>query len=639
MFEYVLSPGKIGSCELKNRFVMPAMGSGHSQPGGVINEETIEYYCARARGGFGLIITEFTGVDVEGMCSQPELRIYSDEYIPRFRTLSDAIHEAGAKTFMQLHHAGRVGDSAVTGRPLVTSSRIPSPIAAEPIRSLTTEEVYALIERFGDAAVRAKAAGFDGVEIHAGHGYMIPQFMSAYLNKRTDEFGGDILGRARLPVEIIKNIKKKCGADFPVVPRISGDELIDGGMHINETRVFARLFEEAGADALHVTVGLPFAFGDHSASLAPYRFPMGFNAAAAEEIKKSVSIPIITVGRIVDPAMADTIIKDGTADFVALGRASIADPAFPLKVAEGRVDEISPCTGCIQTCITGPDTPGTTCAFNPFSGHETDMKIFPAEQKKRVVVAGGGLGGLEAAWVSAMRGHQVTLLEASDRLGGQACAAAVPNHKQRTALVIRHYITMCRKYGVDIRLETEATAETVLALKPDAVIIATGAKPIDLHLENDGIEVQPAIRVLNGEVLPGRNCLVVGGGCVGLECAEYLMLLWKKVTVVEKLDHVSTDMAGRDLLMESLNRGGVRILTETEALRFTKDGAVCAAKDGEIRLEGFDTVITAAGSESCNYLEAELKGRVAELYVIGDAVKPRKFQDAVKEAAETALRI
>ena len=639
MFEYVLQPGRIGTCEIKNRFVMPAMGSGHTKAGGVVDEETLAYYRERALGGFGLIVVEFSGVDTEGLCSVPQLRSYSDEFIPGLRTLSETIHEAGAKTFLQLHHGGRVGDTSVTGRPLVSSSRIPSPLASEPVRSLTTDEAYALIGRFGDAALRAKKAGFDGVELHGGHGYLIAQFMSAFLNRRSDEFGGDILGRSRLPAGIVRDIKEKCGEDFPVTLKMAGDEDVEGGMRLNETRVFARILEDAGLDALTITTGLPFAFGDRSASLPSYRFPIGFNAHAAAEIKKSVSIPVVTVGRIVDPAMADTVIRDGMADFVALGRASIADPHFPRKVAEGRTEEISPCTGCMAVCITGPDTPGTTCAFNPFSGHETDRRIVPADKPKTVAVVGGGLAGLEAAWVLAARGHRVTLFEKDAEFGGQARAASVPRHKQSTAQVIRTYLTMCRKHGVDLRPGTAADAEAVLALCPDAVVLATGAVPLDPGVPNAGLPVRQAVEILRGEAVPGRSCLVIGGDRIALEAAEYLMTLMRSVTVVTEKESVGGDIVSANLFLDGLAQGGVKILTGTKLSRLTADGAVCGTAEGETVLKGFDMAVAAAGRIPWNPLEEALRGKVPELYVIGDAVRPGQMHEAVEQAAETALKI
>ena len=639
MFEYVLQPGRIGTCEIKNRFVMPAMGSGHTKDGGVIDAETLAYYRERALGGFGLIVVEFSGVDGDGICPGPQLLCYSDEFIPALRTLSEAIHEGGAKTFLQLHHGGRVGGATISGKPLVSSSRIPSPLASEPVRSLKTEEVRAMIGLFGDAALRAKKAGFDGVELHGGHGYLIAQFMSPFLNRRSDGFGGDILGRSRFPAGIVRDIKEKCGEDFPVTLKMAGDEDIEGGMRLNETRVFARILEDAGLDALTITTGLPFAFGDRGASLPSCRFPIGFNTRAAEEIRKVVSIPVVTVGRIVDPALADSVIRDGMADFVALGRASIADPHFPQKVAEGRTDEIFPCTGCMAVCITGPGTAGTTCAFNPFSGHETERRIVPADKTKTVAVVGGGLAGLEAAWVLAARGHRVTLFEKEEEFGGQARAASVPRHKQGTAQVIRTYLTMCRKHGVDLRPGTSANAEDVLALSPDAVVLATGAVPLDPCVPNGGLTVRQAEDILCGETMPGRNCLVIGGDRIALETAEYLMTLMRSVTVVTDRESVGSDVVSADLFLDGLAQGGVKILTGTKLGRLTADGAVCGTAEGETVLKGFDMAVAAAGRIPWNPLEEALRGKVPELYVIGDAVRPGQMHEAVEQAAETALRI
>jgi 2,4-dienoyl-CoA reductase-like NADH-dependent reductase (Old Yellow Enzyme family)/thioredoxin reductase len=572
-----------------------------------------------------------------------ELRIYSDEYIPGLKRLADAVHAEGAKIFMQLHHGGKWADSRVAGHPNVSSSSIVWHVRDEIVQELTTQEVYELIERFGDAAVRAKKAGYDGVELHGAHGYLIPQFMSAYVNKRFDEFGGDILGRSRFATGVIENIKQKCGADFAVVMRLSGDEMAYGGMKINETRVMAKLLEKAGADALHISIGMPAAYGDVGYSLASYRVPMGFNAYTAEEIKKSVKLPIITVGRIIDPAMADAIIEDGMADFVALGRASLADAEFPKKVLEGRIDEILPCIGCMARCCTGPGpdgvTPGSSCALNPFSGHEADMKIEPARESKTIVIVGAGVGGLEAAWVAAARGHKVILFEKEEKPGGQARAASMPPNKQRIALAIKHYLTMCRKYGVDIRLNAEADADMIVALDPDVVILGTGATPSGLQVPNDGIALAQATKVLNGEIVPGKKVLVAGGGLVGLETAEFLLTLMRSVTVVEMLDEAGADLLMKDAVLNTLRDGGVDIMTSTKIERFTKDGAVCSAPEGEITLSGYDMVVLAVGSQPYNPLEKELEGKVPEIQVIGDAKEVRRIQDAVQEGAELAVGV
>ena len=420
-------------------------------------------------------------------------------------------------------------------------------------------------------------------------------------------------------------------------------------MRINETRAMVKLLEKAGADALNISVGLLSAFGDQDLALASYRTPMGFNTYAAEEIRKSVEIPVIAVGRITDPAMADAVIEDGMADFVGLGRASIADPEFPNKVYEGRTDEISPCIGCLTSCVAMPtederrSSPKGKCSLNPFSGNEHFMKIEPAKMKKTVVIVGGGVCGLEAAWVSAARGHKVILFEKNGKPGGVAYTASVPPNKQGFALAIKYFLTMCKKHGVDIRLNTEATADMIVSLNPDAVILGTGATPIELQVENEGIAVAQATEVLNSEVLPGKNVLVVGGGLVGLETADFLLTQMRSVTVAEMLNNVGEDMAMNEVtknaFIKSLRDGGVNIMTGTQVLRFTKDGAACSTPEGEITLSGYDMVILAVGSQPYNPLEKELLGKVPEVHVIGDAKEARRIQDAVAEGAELAIKL
>ncbi len=644
MFEHVLSKGKIGNLEIKNRFVMPAMGSGHATHKGELGDASFGWYVARAKGGFGLIITEYVAVDPDGIGALNELRLYSDEYIPMFKRMIDACHEEGAKVFIQLHHGGRWADSKLSqgtpNAPNVSSSPLVWHIRDELVHELTTEEVYAMIERFGDAAVRAKKAGADGVELHGGHAYLIPQFMSAAFNKRTDEFGGDLLGRSKFATSIIRNVKEKCGADFPVQMRISADESLHGGMKTIEMRAMMKLLVEAGLDSVNCSVDTPSAYGDQGRSIGGFRNNMGFVAHIAAEIKQAVDIPVIAVGRMLDPVFTDMIIADGYADFVALGRASIADSEFAKKVTEGRTDEICNCTGCLATCSSAPDengvSVGSTCAFNPFSGREYKMKIEPAEVKKNIVVVGGGLAGMEAAWIAAVRGHSVTLFEKSGKLGGQAIAASMPPYMQSFAVAIKYHITMCKKHKVDIRMNTEATAEAVLALKPDEVIIATGAEPVVLDIPGEGIPVVQALDVLNGKVVPGYNLIIAGGGLVGINTAEFVLENMRKVTVLE-IPGGDADPMTKMMHMKQLNEGGVKIMAKTNIERITAEGAVCSGPEGELTIPA-DMIIMAAGSKSCNALAGELAGKVP-VHVIGDAVQPRRIKDALLEAAEIAIAI
>ena len=642
MFNQVLQQGKIGNVELNNRFIMPAMGSGHGEADGKVGAELIEYYAARAHGGFGLIITEFVCVDPVGKAMPGQLMICSDDYIEGFMKLTDRIHKEDGKIFMQLQHSGRQTVSYFTGMQPVAPSPIPCPVNKELPRELTVEEVYEIIEKFGDAALRAKESGFDGVEIHGAHGYLVAQFMSSYSNKRTDEFGGDITGRIKFAVEVIKNIKNKCGKNFPLIFRISGDERVKGGRKISETVIITKKLEKAGADAIHVSTGV---YASMPYMVAPAHVANGFNLDAAEAVKKEVRIPVIAVGRINDPVMAEEVIEKGIADFVALGRASIADSEFPNKVKENRIDEISPCVGCMTRCNGAPgidpNDHGVSCMLNPFAGHERSMKITQTDNAKNIVIVGGGLGGLEAAWVSAARGHKVTLFEKSNKLGGQVIPGSMPPFKHELARAIKYYIQMCKKYGVDIQLEVEVDVEKIISLNPDEVILATGATPITPAIENEGIPVVQAIDVLRGQILSGQKVLIVGGGMVGLETAEYLLTQNRQSTVVEMMDKAGEGLTAsiQYFIFKALKEGNVDILTNTKVDKFTKDGAACSTPSGEVKLTGYDMVILAIGSKAYNPLEDKLKGKVKSIHLIGDALKPRRIVDAVEEGARLALKL
>ena len=389
-FHALMSPIKIGTMEIKNRLVVPPMATGLAQPDGSPTDGHVAYWEERAKGGYGLLIVEATAVDPLGKGSPwDEPGIWDDRFIPAWEKVTEAAHKYGAKIALQLHHAGRQTTHDKIGGQPVAPSPIPCPVEREMPHELTTEEVYDLIEKFGDAARRARDAGFDAVEVHGAHGYLIAQFMSPYSNKRMDEFGGGFMARMKFPVEIIKNIRSKVGNGYPVIFRLSGDEYVPGGRDIEDSKLVARVMEEAGFDAIHVSAGV---YASTQYIIAPAAVPPAFNVRAAEEIKKSVNIPVIAVGRIGDPTLAESIIEAGRADMIAMGRSSLADPELPNKVAAGRTGEISPCIGCMQACagyLFDPTKENISCLVNPFTGRERELKIEKAAEPKKVMVIGG----------------------------------------------------------------------------------------------------------------------------------------------------------------------------------------------------------------------------------------------------------
>ena len=645
-FSKTFSPYYIGNTLIKNRLIMPAMDSGVFSPEGLVVQSTLDYYGARAAGGFGLIIIEIAAVEPRGVGMPHEPNVWSDECIPGMTRLAGHIKRNGARTLVQLHHAGRETVAAMAGEPIVAPSSVPCPTNRETPREFTRQEVYDLIQHYIDAAVRCHKAGFDGVEIHASHGYMGGQFLSPRSNKRVDEFGGGLEGRAYFMRLVVEGIKKACGEDFLVTARLSSKENRIGGLEIEETVVFAQMLEDYGFDALHISAGT---YETWQTIVPPSSWQSGWNLPAARRIKEAVDIPVFSVGLFHDPYTIETAIKRGDCDAVALGRQSICDPDFPNKMSTGMLEDIIPCLGCTQRCMEFnypenlmPGDWGVSCMLNPESSHRADRLLKPTDSPKKVVVVGAGPGGMQAAFMAAGRGHQVTLLEKNgeERVGGQFLIAAYPPFKQGLTREIRYQLHMCRKNGVDLRFNTEATPELIRSLAPDVLIMATGAQPIVPNipgLKETGV-VQ-ANDVLLGNPVLKQSALIIGGGEVGVETAEYATDYCTKVSVVEMLPQIAEKLylTVRNDLMARFKEEEIDVHVNTKVLEFIPGGVVAECNGEKLTLDGYDTVILALGSRP--YLPFDPKGLAPQVYVVGDAKKTRDAKWAIYEAYRAAQEI
>lgn len=641
-FEKLFEPGKIGSLTLKNRFIMGAMGVGFAELGGTPTDRTTAYYEERAKGGYALIITEVTRVQDSEFCTPFEPSLGDDKHIPAWKKVTDAVHAQGAYIFPQLHQPGRQYTKAILGHDVSAPSPLACPVFDETPHELTTEEVWDNIHMFGDAAVRAKKAGFDGVEIHAGHGYLVQQFLSQFTNRRFDEFGGSIENRARFACEICKDIKKKCGKDYPVIIKLSAEEKVPGGMTTSDTKIIAKYLEEAGYDTIEVTI-CNYASLDWMS--APEDVPMGFNAYNAAKIKEGVHIPVISIDRINTPEIAEDILETGRADFVSLSRQTLAEPEFPNKTKAGKINEITPCVECLQSCMgymTDPNHLQACCMVNPRVGHEAEYIFDEAEKKKNILIAGSGPAGLYAAYVSARRGHHVKVYEATDKLGGQFRIAAYPPAKSLFTGPLRFWIQEGKKYGVEYILSTPVTKELVEKEKPDAVILATGAKQIRPNIPGiDQENVFMADDVIEGKVKVGRNVLIAGAGLLGLETSDFLRERGgRKSTLIDMIPAVNYGVLGVGTHLKArLDSNGTKYILGATIREFTPDGVVYEQNGEEKKAGGFESIVIAMGNKAYNPLEAELTGNIPELYVIGDASKAGQANKATEEAAAVAFKI
>ena len=637
---HLFTPFKIGNCEIPNRFVVSPMVVNMNPKRGLATEQFRRYYEERAKGGWGLIITEDYRISKHAGGYPHISGLFEEAQIPSHRELTKAIHKYDTKIFCQIYHAGRQANRNVNyGVQPLSCSPIPCPWNKEIPKELTIPEIQEIVADFGRTAANVKRAGFDGVEIHAAHGYLIHQFLSPNSNKRIDEYGGSFENRARFLREVMQSVRKAVGSDFPMQVRISAVEYSEGGRTLFESHEIFRSIEKWGADSINVTYGM---YGTRSSvgSVSSFFQSHGWNVSLAEEIRKLVNIPVITVGRISEPHMAEEIIASGKADFIAMGRGSLCDPYYPKKAKSGDWNDIRQCLGCLQGC-TASTYQGVPvyCLVNPELGHEYETDYTKAPVKKKVFIAGGGVAGMEAARGAAIKGHEVHLFEVCDQLGGQFISAAYPPFKGEFTAYPAWLCRQLKKLDVNIRLNTALTKEHVIEEKPDKVIIATGAKPIIPDVP--GVKLPNVVfaeDVLRGRVDPGMNVLVAGGGMIGSETAAYLATQCKEsVGIVEMRANIGADMEGgiRDDLKDVLNKFFVKIMTHSTLVSITESG-VEIKTGGIVSFYPCDTIILALGTQANNTLEEELKG-VCDTVVVGDALKARKAIQATREGFVAGL--
>ena len=635
----LFSPFSIGNLKLENRIVMPPMATNYATSEGFVSDRQIAYYVERARGGVGYITVEHTAIHEHGKASPKMLMISTDEHAAKIENLVEAVHTEGGKIVVQINHAGRQTFSKVTGAPIVGPSAVPvSPVMETP-HELSTGEIEDLVKMYMQAAERVKKAGADGVEIHMAHGYLLCSFLSPFSNKRKDDYGGDITGRARFPLEVLRSVRQNVGPDFPIICRLSGDEYVEEGLNVNDTRQIARLLEKEGADALHISAcNAASVFLNHP----PYYVAEGVFVHLAEAVKEEVDIPVITVGRIRNPVMADQIIQDQKADLVSMGRALIADPRLPEKARQGQFDDIIPCISC-NKCIQTLRVDAVRCSVNPETGNETQMRYSKADRSKKVWVIGGGPGGLKAAEIAALRGHQVKIFERKNQLGGRVRLGANPPKKEVLNEFIDYLVKRVKTHGVTIEMGKAFTADMLDSASPDAVVVATGASP--QFPDWQGIEESGALSVddvLSDGTNIGDKVLVVGGGGTGAEIADYLSEAGKTVTLVEMLEDIASDLIIhlQHYLKQRLGEKGVTIHTSAQVKALGKGFVMIEDASGIRKLDDFDSIILALGSERPNdAVYKNLEGKVSELHVIGDARQPREIVDAVYEGEKIAIKL
>jgi len=667
MRDPLFQPIRIKGLELKNRIAVPAMHLNMAEDFQV-TEAMLAFYRERAAGGAGMICAGFATVD-EMSGSSLNIGAHRDDLLPGLSRLAETIARGGAASGLQLNHAGRYNFSFfMDGKQPVAPSALASRLTKETPRALEKDEIAGIVESFGQAASRVKRAGFDAVEILCGTGYLISEFLSPLTNQRTDEYGGSPENRLRFPLEVLQAVRASVGRDYPVMVRLNGNDLMQGGMGREALQKVGRILVEAGtADLLHVNVGW------HEAPVPQITpaVPRGGFAYLARELREHAGVPVMASHRINDPNKARELIADGLCDLVAMGRGLIADPKLPEKAGQGREGEIVHCIGCGQGCFDNLfQLKSVECLANPRAGHELEAGPEPAGEGKTVLVVGGGPAGLTAALTAHERGHRVLLWESGERLGGQLHLAGAPPGRGEFAVLAEDLARQVRLRDIEVRTGHPATAEAVVQAAPDEVILATGGAPIQPSIPGAEAEhVCQAWDVLSGSCWPGQQVAVIGGGAVGVETAlflaergtltgeelkfllnhgvepcEYLRSLClkgtKEVMLIEMLEKVGRDIGKSSKwgMLQDLQRFGVSVRTGTKALEITSSGVRVETEAGQEEIAA-ETVVLAAGTKPVNHLREELRAQGLPCRTVGDAAAVGTAFQAIHAGYRAGLEV
>lgn len=630
----LFEPGQIGKLSIRNKLIMPPMLMGYASADGYVTDRMVDYYEERAKGGVGMVIVEALGVRKAGKVFPFSTDCFDESHLPGLSRLASAIKKHGARAAVQIGDGGRNTRPELTGEQPIAPSPIPTHKRDQP-RVLTVEDIRDFVQKFANSIHLAKRAGFEGAELHGCHVYFLNQFLSAACNSRTDQYGGSVENRARILVEIIEAARKLVGQDFPIWVRLNAEEPGETiGITIEQTMEISQICERAGFDAISVSCG-----GAHyEASMGSMYFDEGYLVPFAEKIKQVVSIPVIVVGRI-PVQLAQKVIADKRSDFVAIGRGLMVDPELPRKAQQGKFSDIMPCTACMNCVHRGVlrDTP-ITCAVNPALGRERELALTPAPSRKRVLVIGGGPAGLEAARVTARRGHQVTLVEAGKQLGGQMRLMGVAPHKEPMIVYIDYMAGQLAKLEVDVRLETCASTQLVDQIKPDVVIVATGQTPrFDASAQATGhiIRLQD---LLSGKAKAGSRVAIIGDDDMAAESADLLSEQGKAVTIAypgRKLAPAVLNLI-RSVLLRRLSDKKVVQMGETQLVAVAGKSVIVAPKEGQQQTIDADTIILGNNFSVDTGLLSQIAGKVERIHILGGGRNVGDYQDAIAGAYAVA---